>query len=108
VATGRPPIDTYAFDFGPFTVSGDPGTDDAPVGYCPGRTVLDKLLVVARLAKSALAQCLVPVAATVNSRVGRAAHFWALGRAVVPETGELLSGSNGFVTFVIAHNLSRG
>jgi flavin-dependent dehydrogenase len=45
VATGCPPIDTYAFDFGPFTLSGAPGTDDAPVGYCPRRTVLDKLLV---------------------------------------------------------------
>ena len=44
-ATGCPPIDTYAFDFGPFTLSGSPGTDDAPVAYCPRRTVLDKLLV---------------------------------------------------------------
>jgi 2-polyprenyl-6-methoxyphenol hydroxylase-like FAD-dependent oxidoreductase len=45
VATGCPPIDTYAFDFGPFTISGAPGTDDAPVAYGPRRTVLDKLLV---------------------------------------------------------------
>ena len=45
VATGCPPIDTYAFDFGPFTISGAPGTDDVPVAYCPRRTVLDKLLV---------------------------------------------------------------
>ena len=44
-ATGCPPIDTYAFDFGPFTISGAPGTEDAPVAYCPRRTVLDKLLV---------------------------------------------------------------
>ena len=28
VATGCPPIDTYAFDFGPFTLAGAPGTDD--------------------------------------------------------------------------------
>ena len=48
VATGCPPIDTYAFDFGPFTISGAPGTDDSPVAYCPRRTVLDKLLVDAR------------------------------------------------------------
>src|SRR6266567_1100414 len=46
-ATGCPPIDTYTFDFGPFTLSGAPGTDDSPVSYCPRRTVLDKLLVVA-------------------------------------------------------------
>lgn len=45
VATGCPPIDTYAFDFGPFTISGSPGTDGAPVAYAPRRTVLDKLLV---------------------------------------------------------------
>ena len=44
-ATGCPPIDTYAFDFGPFTIAGAPGTNDAPVAYCPRRTVLDKLLV---------------------------------------------------------------
>lgn len=45
VATGCPPIATYAFDFGPFTLTGAPGTDDAPVAYAPRRTVLDKLLV---------------------------------------------------------------
>ena len=44
-ATGCPPIHTYAFDFGPFTISGAPGTKDAPVAYCPRRIVLDKLLV---------------------------------------------------------------
>jgi 2-polyprenyl-6-methoxyphenol hydroxylase-like FAD-dependent oxidoreductase len=44
-ATGCPPIDTYSFDFGPFTISGAPGTDEAPVAYGPRRTVLDKLLV---------------------------------------------------------------
>jgi 2-polyprenyl-6-methoxyphenol hydroxylase-like FAD-dependent oxidoreductase len=45
VATGCPPIHTYTYDFGPFTLSGTPGTKDAPVAYCPRRTVLDKLLV---------------------------------------------------------------
>jgi 2-polyprenyl-6-methoxyphenol hydroxylase-like FAD-dependent oxidoreductase len=45
VATGSPPIDTYAFDFGPFTITGAPGTKEAPVAYCPRRTILDKLLV---------------------------------------------------------------
>lgn len=45
VATGCPPIDVYAFDFGPFTISGIPGTVEAPVAYGPRRTVLDKLLV---------------------------------------------------------------
>lgn len=45
VATGCPPIDTYSFDFGPVTISGKPGTADSPVGYCPRRIILDKLLV---------------------------------------------------------------
>ena len=49
-ATGCPPMHTYAFDFGPFTIAGAPGTDDAPVGYCPRRTILDKLLVDAAAA----------------------------------------------------------
>jgi 2-polyprenyl-6-methoxyphenol hydroxylase-like FAD-dependent oxidoreductase len=44
-ATGCPPIDTYAFDFGFFTIAGAPGTPESPVAYCPRRTVLDKLLV---------------------------------------------------------------
>jgi 2-polyprenyl-6-methoxyphenol hydroxylase-like FAD-dependent oxidoreductase len=44
-ATGCPPIDTYAFDFGPITIEGAPGAADSPFSYCPRRTVLDKLLV---------------------------------------------------------------
>ncbi len=44
-ATGCPPIHTYTFDFGPFTIVGSPGTTDAPAAYCARRTVLDKLLV---------------------------------------------------------------
>jgi 2-polyprenyl-6-methoxyphenol hydroxylase-like FAD-dependent oxidoreductase len=45
IATNCPPIDTYMFDFGPFTITGRPGTEDAPVAYAPRRTVLDELLV---------------------------------------------------------------
>jgi flavin-dependent dehydrogenase len=45
VATKCPPVDTYAFDFGPFTIEGAPGTKDFPVAYCPRRMVLDKLLL---------------------------------------------------------------
>ncbi len=44
-ATGCPSIHTYAFDFGPVTLAGAPGTTDAPIAYCPRRTILDKLLV---------------------------------------------------------------
>jgi flavin-dependent dehydrogenase len=45
IASGCPPIDTYAFDFGPFTIEGAPGTNDHPLAYCPRRTILDKLLI---------------------------------------------------------------
>jgi flavin-dependent dehydrogenase len=45
IATGCPPMHTYTYDFGPVTISGAPGAQDAPMAYCPRRTVLDKLLV---------------------------------------------------------------
>jgi flavin-dependent dehydrogenase len=45
---GCPPIDTYAFDFGPFTITGRPGT-----AYAPRRTVLDTVLVEAAAAAGA-------------------------------------------------------
>jgi 2-polyprenyl-6-methoxyphenol hydroxylase-like FAD-dependent oxidoreductase len=44
-ATGCPPMYTYDYDFGPFTISGRPGTAEAALAYCPRRTVLDKVLV---------------------------------------------------------------
>jgi 2-polyprenyl-6-methoxyphenol hydroxylase-like FAD-dependent oxidoreductase len=53
VASGCPPIHTYAFDFGPFVITGAPGTAESPVAYCPRRTVLDKLLVDAAVAAGA-------------------------------------------------------
>ena len=46
VATGCPPIDTYSFDFGPFTIAGTPRPSDGfSTAYAPRRTVLDKILV---------------------------------------------------------------
>jgi 2-polyprenyl-6-methoxyphenol hydroxylase-like FAD-dependent oxidoreductase len=50
IATGCPPIDTYAFDMGPFVIAGAPGNDKSRVAYGPRRTVLDKLLVDAAAA----------------------------------------------------------
>ena len=44
LASGCPPMHTYAFDFGPFTIAGAPGFDGHP-GYAPRRIVLDKILV---------------------------------------------------------------
>jgi flavin-dependent dehydrogenase len=45
LATGCPPIDTYSFDFGPFTITGAPASEKASISYAPRRTALDKLLV---------------------------------------------------------------
>ncbi|GLH98767.1 NAD(P)/FAD-dependent oxidoreductase [Phytohabitans aurantiacus] len=45
LATGVPPVDTYAFDFGPFTLEGAPGTGETPLAYAPRRTRIDKVLV---------------------------------------------------------------
>jgi len=45
LTSGCPPIDTYSFDFGPFTISGAPGHEEEPLSYGPRRTVLDHLLV---------------------------------------------------------------
>jgi 2-polyprenyl-6-methoxyphenol hydroxylase-like FAD-dependent oxidoreductase len=47
-STGCPPVETYAFDFGPLTISGRPRPIDGIArGYCPRRTVLDELLAQA-------------------------------------------------------------
>lgn len=45
VATGCPPIDSYTLNFGPFAITGSPGTAESPVGYAPRRTLLDMILV---------------------------------------------------------------
>jgi flavin-dependent dehydrogenase len=51
LASGCPPIDTYSFDFGPFTISGVPRpADGSSAAYAPRRTVLDKILVDAAAA----------------------------------------------------------
>jgi flavin-dependent dehydrogenase len=46
VASGCPPIETYAFDFGPVSFAGSPRpVDGNALGYAPRRTILDKILV---------------------------------------------------------------
>jgi 2-polyprenyl-6-methoxyphenol hydroxylase-like FAD-dependent oxidoreductase len=45
-ATDCPPVPTYSFDFGPFTIAGSPQpVEGIAHAYCPRRTVLDQLLV---------------------------------------------------------------
>ena len=95
-ATGCPPMHTYVFDFGPFTLSGRPGLDDSPVGYCPRRTILDKLLVDA----AAEAGAEVREAFTVEDVVvedGRVTGITgrAKGGAVVREHARVVIGADG-------------
>ena len=46
VATGCPPVEVHAFDFGPITIAGTPRPADGnSTVYAPRRTVLDKILV---------------------------------------------------------------
>jgi 2-polyprenyl-6-methoxyphenol hydroxylase-like FAD-dependent oxidoreductase len=101
VATGCPPIDTYTFDFGPFTLSGAPGTEATPVAYCPRRTVLDKLLVDA--ASEAGAE--VREEFTVQEIVvddGRVVGIRGRGKdgATVTERADVVVGADGRNSFV--------
>ena len=96
VATGCPPIHTYSFDFGPFTIAGSPGTDDAPVAYCPRRTVLDKLLVDAAAEAGAEVRegFGVDELLTENGRiVGIAGH--SKGGAKITERATVVIGADG-------------
>jgi flavin-dependent dehydrogenase len=52
--TRCPSIDTYSFDFGPFTIAGTPRpVDGSSAAFAPRRTVLDKILVDAASAAGA-------------------------------------------------------
>jgi 2-polyprenyl-6-methoxyphenol hydroxylase-like FAD-dependent oxidoreductase len=100
-ATGCPPIDTYGFDFGPFTIVGAPGTSDARVAYCPRRTVLDKLLVDAAAQSGAevregfaVEEVLVEDGRVVGIR-GRSKH----GGSII-ERSQVVVGADGLRSFV--------
>src|SRR5918997_3535482 len=54
VASGSPPIGTYSFDFGPFTIAGTPRPHDGiSTAYAPRRTILDNVLVDAAVTAGA-------------------------------------------------------
>ena len=96
VATGCPPVDTYAFDFGPFTLAGSPAIAGAPSAYAPRRTVLDQILVDA--AREAGAE--VREGFTVEDLVlrdGRVTGIRGHGRdgRTVTETAHVVIGADG-------------
>jgi 2-polyprenyl-6-methoxyphenol hydroxylase-like FAD-dependent oxidoreductase len=100
-ATGCPPIHTYAFDLGPFTITGSPGTDEAPVAYGPRRTVLDTLLVDAASEAGAEVRSGFTVSEVVFSagRVAGVRGHDRGGRAVTEHAGVVV-GADGLRSFV--------
>ncbi len=101
IRSGSPPIDTYAFDFGPFTISGTPGPDDTPVAYAPRRTLLDKLLVDAASEAGAEVRERFTVESLVvedGSVVGIRGH--GKGGKPVTERARLVIGADGRYSFV--------
>jgi 2-polyprenyl-6-methoxyphenol hydroxylase-like FAD-dependent oxidoreductase len=101
VATACPAIDTYAFDFGPFTITGSPATDDAPAAYAPRRTVLDKLLVDAAVEAGAELREEFTVEGLVfedGRAVGIRGH--AKGGTTVTERARVVVGADGRYSLV--------
>ncbi len=96
VATGCPPIHTYAFDFGPVRLGGAPGTKEAPVAYCPRRTILDKLLLDAADEAGAEIREAFSVAEVLIEKervVGIRGH--SNGGGTVSERAEVVIGTDG-------------
>jgi flavin-dependent dehydrogenase len=96
VATNCPPIDTYAFDFGPVTITGSPGTPEERASCSPRRTVLDKILVDA----AANAGAEIREAFTVEEIVEDDGRVTGIrghdrGGATVTETARVVIGADG-------------
>ena len=96
VASGAPPIDTYEVDFGPFAITGRPGT-----AYAPRRTVLDKILVDA----AAEAGAEIREAFTVGGLVVEDGRVTGIrghekGGATVTERAQVVVGADGRYSLV--------
>lgn len=96
-----PGIDTYAFDFGLFTIAGAPGTDESPLAYAPRRTVLDKLLVDAASEAGAEVRQGFTVADVVieEGRVTGIRGHWK-GEPAVTEHARVVVGADGHHSLV--------
>jgi 2-polyprenyl-6-methoxyphenol hydroxylase-like FAD-dependent oxidoreductase len=96
-ATGCPPIETYSFDFGPLTISGSPQPIDGIArGYCPRRTVLDKLLADAAVEAGAELRegfTVDEILAADGTVTGIRGH--AKGGAAVTERARVVIGADG-------------
>jgi flavin-dependent dehydrogenase len=101
LSTNCPPIETYAFDMGPFVISGSPSMEGGPVSYGPRRTVLDELLVTAAAEAGAEVRTgftVDEVLAEAGAVIGIRGHS-KLGSAVV-ENSRVLVGADGLHSFV--------
>ena len=95
VASGCPGIDTYAFDFGPFTLSGAPDPDGT-VAYGPRRTVLDKVLLDAAVEAGVEVREGFSVESTVHEHdhvIGVRGH--GKGSTTVTEHARVVIGADG-------------
>ncbi len=101
IATGCPAVHTYAFDFGPFTLTGSPGADRSDVAYAPRRTVLDKILVDAASAAGAEVREGFAVEEVLFDD-GRVAGIRGRGRggAAVTEHARVVVGADGLHSLV--------
>jgi 2-polyprenyl-6-methoxyphenol hydroxylase-like FAD-dependent oxidoreductase len=96
-ATGCPPVTTYSFDFGPLTVAGSPRpVDGIAYGYCPRRTVLDKILVDAAVdAGAELREGFTVDQVVVDDGVATGIRGHAKGGAPVVERARVVIGADG-------------
>jgi 2-polyprenyl-6-methoxyphenol hydroxylase-like FAD-dependent oxidoreductase len=96
-ATGCPPIGTYSYDFGPFTISGSSrSVDGVTAALCPRRTVLDDLLVRAAVAAGAeLREAYTVDEVLVEDGVVTGVRGHAKGGASVTERARVVIGADG-------------
>jgi 2-polyprenyl-6-methoxyphenol hydroxylase-like FAD-dependent oxidoreductase len=101
LATGCPPIDTYAFDFGPFTLTGSPGVGDLRFALAPRRTVLDMVLLDAAAEAGAEVRQGFSVDGLVDED-GRVAGIRGHGRGgpAVTERARVVVGADGWRSVV--------
>ena len=103
VATGCPAIHTYAFDMGPFEISGTPGSGSgtSAVAYGRRRTLLDKLLVdVASEAGAEIREGFVVDEILRDGELVAGIRGHERGGATVNERARVVVGADGFNSMV--------
>jgi 2-polyprenyl-6-methoxyphenol hydroxylase-like FAD-dependent oxidoreductase len=96
-ATGCPPMTTYAYDLGPFVITGSPRpADGVTEAFCPRRIVLDELLVRAAAAAGAeLREGFVVDEILVEDGVVTGVRGHGTGGGTVTERARVVVGADG-------------